>query len=45
MLSARGIKPEHLPPEEDIMKLQRRVKSEEKNLVKQSGKLSKLAQE
>jgi DNA-damage-inducible protein D len=39
MLGARGIKPENLPPEEDVMKLERRVKSEEKKLVKQSGKL------
>ncbi len=27
MLGARGIKPENLPPEEDVMKLERRVKS------------------
>lgn len=39
MLGARGIKPENLPPEEDVMKLERCVKSEEKKLVKQSGKL------
>ena len=39
MLGARGIKPENLPPEEDLMKLERRVKSEERKLVKQSGKL------
>ncbi len=39
MLGARGIKPENLPPEEDVMKLERSVKSEEKKLVKQSGKL------
>lgn len=39
MLGQRGIKPERLPPEEDIKKLERRVKSEEKKLVKQSGKL------
>jgi DNA-damage-inducible protein D len=37
--SQRGIKPERLPPEEDIKKLERRVKTEEKKLVKQSGKL------
>lgn len=40
MLDERGIKPELLPPEEDIKKLERRVKSEEKKLVKQSGKLT-----
>lgn len=39
MLGQRGIKPERLPPEEDIKKLERRVKTEEKKLVKQSGKL------
>lgn len=39
MLDQRGIKPERLPPEEDIKKLERRVKTEEKKLVKQSGKL------
>ncbi|MCP5509991.1 MAG: DNA damage-inducible protein D [Chlamydiales bacterium] len=42
MLGARGIKPENLPSEEDVTKLERRVKSEEKKLVKQSGKLPKL---
>ena len=39
MLSQRGIKPEELPAEEDIKKFERRVKSEEKKLEKQSGKL------
>lgn len=39
MLGQRGIKPERLPPEEDIKKLERRVKTEEKKLVKRSGKL------
>jgi len=39
MLGQRGIKPERLPPAEDIKKLERRVKSEEKKLVNQSGKL------
>ncbi|HUS75346.1 MAG TPA: DNA damage-inducible protein D [Methanothrix sp.] len=39
MLGKRGIKPEKLPPEEDIKKLERRVKSDEKRLEKQSGKL------
>jgi len=41
MLGQRGIKPEKLPPEEDIRKLERRVKAEEKRLEKQSGKLPK----
>lgn len=39
MLGQRGIKPEALPPEEDIKKLERRVKSEEIKLEKRSGKL------
>lgn len=39
MLSQRGIKPENLPPAEDIKKLERRVKSQEKKLAAQSGKL------
>ncbi len=40
MLCERGIKPEELPPSEDIKKLERRVKSQEKKIAKQSGKLS-----
>ena len=39
MLSKRGIKPEDLPPAEDIKKLERRVKAEEKKLVHKAGKL------
>ncbi|MCB2052284.1 MAG: DNA damage-inducible protein D [Novosphingobium sp.] len=39
MLGQRGIKPEKLPPEEDIKKLERRVKTEEKKLEKRSGRL------
>ncbi|MGY0610646.1 DNA damage-inducible protein D [Luteimonas sp. A501] len=39
MLGQRGIKPEQLPAEEDLKKLERRVKSDEKKLQKQSGKL------
>lgn len=39
MLGQRGIKPENLPPAEDIKKLERRVKSQEKELAKKSGKL------
>jgi DNA-damage-inducible protein D len=41
MLAQRGIKPEQLPAEEDIKKLERRVKTDEKKLEKQSGKLPK----
>ncbi len=36
MLGERGIKPEELPPEEDIKKLERRVKAAEKKLIKGS---------
>jgi DNA-damage-inducible protein D len=39
MLGQRGIKPEKLPPEEDIEKLERRVRSEEKKLERKSGRL------
>ena len=39
MLGQRGIKPEELPPAEDIKKLERRVKSEEKKLASNSGVL------
>ena len=45
MLGQRGIKPEQLPPEEDIKKLERRVKTEEKKLEKQSGRLPELKDE
>ncbi len=36
MLGQRGIKPEELPPAEDIKKLERRVKSQEKKLAKEA---------
>ena len=39
MLGERGIRPEELPPAEDIKKLERRVKSAEKKLVVESGVL------
>ena len=41
MLGERGIKPEELPPAEDIKKLERRVKSAEKKIAIESGKLPK----
>lgn len=41
MLGQRGIWPERLSAEEDIKKLERRVKSDEKKLEQQSGKLPK----
>jgi DNA-damage-inducible protein D len=39
ILLQRGIKPEELPPKEDIKKLERRVKSESKKLGKNPDKL------
>jgi len=39
MLGDRGIVPENLPPEEDLKKLERRVKSSEKKLIKETPKL------
>ena len=41
MLGKRGIRPEELPPAEDIKKLERRVASEEKRIEKTSPKLPK----
>lgn len=46
LLSKRGIKPEELPPEEDIQKLERRVKKDEKQIAQSSRKkLSKRSDE
>jgi len=39
MLGQRGIIPENLPADEDIKKLERRVKAEEKRLAQKSGGL------
>lgn len=41
MLGKRGIKPEELPPAEDIKKLERRVDSEQKKIEKATKKLPK----
>lgn len=41
MLLDRGIKPETLPPSEDIKKLERRVKTEEKKMIDQVQALPK----
>ena len=40
LLQERGIKPEELPAEEDVKKLERRVKSEDKKFTKNPDKLS-----
>ena len=39
MLARRGIKPENLPPAEDIKKVERRVASNEKKIEKNTPKL------
>ena len=41
MLGQRGIKPEELPPAEDIKKVERRVAKDEKEMQKESKKLPK----
>ena len=45
MLGQRGIKPENLPPSEDIKKLERKFKTQEKKLASQAGKLPNLNNE
>ena len=40
LLQERGIKPEELPAEEDVKKLERRVKSEDKKFIKNPDKLT-----
>ena len=40
MLGERGIKPEELPPAEDIKKLERRTKSQDKKIIEKSGSFS-----
>ena len=42
MLGERGIKPEDLAAEEDLQKLQRRIKSSEKKMIKESGLQKKI---
>ena len=41
MLSQRGIKPEELPPAENIKKVERRVAKDEKDMLKDKSKLPK----
>ena len=41
MLGKRGIKPEELPPSEDIKKLERRVVTDEKRIEQSTKKLPK----
>jgi len=42
MLGGRGIKPEELPPAEDIKKLERRTKSQDKKIIEKSGSFSEV---
>lgn len=44
-LTERGIKPEQLPPAEDVKKIQRRLESTTKKLPKLSGTLSEIVEE
>jgi DNA-damage-inducible protein D len=39
MLQDRGVKPEQLPPSEDIKKIERRLESEEKKILKDVKKI------
>jgi len=45
VLAKSGIKPEELPPEEDLKKLERRVKNDEKKMIKGTDKLIKKSSE
>jgi DNA-damage-inducible protein D len=40
LLLKRGIQPETLPPEEDLIRLERRIKKQEKTIAGQAGKVS-----
>ena len=40
MLMERSVKPEDLPPAEDLKKVQRRLEGEEKKIVKEAKKLN-----
>ena len=42
LLGKSGIKPENLPPEEDIKRLERRVKSSDKKLLSNTKKLGNI---
>lgn len=39
MLQNRGVKPEQLPPAEDVKKVERRLESEEKKILKEVKKI------
>jgi DNA-damage-inducible protein D len=40
MLQERGVKPEALPPADDVKKLQRKLDGEEKKILKEAKKKS-----
>jgi len=42
MLGERGIRPEELPPAEDIKKLERRTKTQDKKMIEQTGSFSNI---
>ncbi len=39
MLQDRGVKPEQLPPAEDVKKVQRRLESQDKKILKEVKKI------
>lgn len=41
MLIERGVKPEQLPPGEDVKKLQRKLEGDEKKIVKEAKQKKK----
>ena len=41
ILQERGVKPENLPPAEDVKKIQRRLDIDEKKILKQDKKKNK----
>jgi DNA-damage-inducible protein D len=42
ILHERGVKPEQLPPAEDVKKVERRLKSEEKKAIEKPDKIKAL---
>ena len=41
MLKERGVKPENLPPAEDVKKVERKLKGDEKKILKETKKAKK----
>jgi len=39
MLKERGVLPEHLPPAEDVKKIQRKLENEDKKILKETKKI------